>query len=275
MKKNISIAGIALLFCLAFALTASTQQGKQKAKENQQQGNNGKGNQEKDKQSNKQKPEKNSANNDKSQKNNGIDKKNDHDKNNDKGNAGGKNKNKNSDKDYLENGKGKGNDKKGKDYYKSVYGYNWDNDNFYDRKKVRKQDKVTICHKFSGNGDDGVSINVSENAVNAHLNHGDVIGECPTFNNRRFSDVFYSNRDDYYNTLQNTQEQVYYSQSILDYALARLTGSRAELVTMRNNNRPVADIQRREQNVVQLEQNVSLLQTLIGVAVNVVANKLQ
>jgi hypothetical protein len=43
---------------------------------------------------------------------------------------------------------------------------------------------------------------------------------------------------------------------------------------MQNTNVPVVEIQRKQATVVQLEQNVSLLQTLIGVAAELVVNKL-
>jgi hypothetical protein len=65
-----------------------------------------------------------------------------------------------------------------------------------------------------------------------------------------------------------------YSRSILDYALERLAASRLQLTTLQNNNMPAADIQRKQATVVELEQNVSLLETLIGVTANIVANKL-
>jgi hypothetical protein len=44
---------------------------------------------------------------------------------------------------------------------------------------------------------------------------------------------------------------------------------------MQNNNYPAADIQRREATVVDLEQNVSVLETVLGVAATLIANKLQ
>ncbi|MGI8600392.1 MAG: hypothetical protein ACR2KB_14155, partial [Chitinophagaceae bacterium] len=94
-------------------------------------------------------------------------------------------------------------------------------------------------------------------------------------NNSRYSDVFLRNRTDYYNTLQNHYEQVTYSQSILDYAIARLTNSRQQLVVMQNNNLPAAEIQKKQATVVELEENVTLLESLIGVAANLVVNKLQ
>ncbi len=114
---------------------------------------------------------------------------------------------------------------------------------------------------------------VSENAVKAHLNHGDVIGQCPKFA-RTYSDVFYNNRQDYYNSLQRTQEQTYYSQSILEYALTRLAYGRSEVSALQASNAPVAVIQDRQNAVNDLQQNASLLETLLGVAVTVVANSL-
>ena len=38
--------------------------------------------------------------------------------------------------------------------------------------------KVTICHIPPGNPDNAHTISVSENAVPAHLAHGDTLGEC-------------------------------------------------------------------------------------------------
>ena len=39
-------------------------------------------------------------------------------------------------------------------------------------------DKVTICHIPPGNPDNAHTIRVSENAVDAHLDHGDTLGKC-------------------------------------------------------------------------------------------------
>lgn len=287
MKKLIPIVTLSAIFLIVCLFTASSQQGKGNGKEKDQKGNTnanvgsakagndkgqpdkvdqGKGNsdQRQKGQENKNDKRENANNgNGKADDNKGNGKAND---NNDKGN--------NKKDEMSDNGNGgkMNNGKKDKDYYNSVFGYNWNNENFKERKKIKNQDKVSLCHKFSSN--DGVNINVSENAVKAHLNHGDVIGDCPVFNDRRFGNIFYDKRRDYYNNLQNTQEQVVYSQSILDYALSRLTNSRTQLQVMQNNQLPVADIQRKQESVVQLEQNVSLLETLIGVAVTVVADQL-
>ncbi len=161
--------------------------------------------------------------------------------------------------------------------YASEYGmlgYNWSRENFKDRKSFRKQDKVTICHKFVNGSESPVSIRVSANAAKAHLNHGDVMGDCPALNDSRYSDRYWRNRSDYYNNVQYNQEQVLYSSSILDYALQRLAGSRSQLAIMQSNNTPLADIQRKQQVVNGLEENVSVLEQLIGLATNVVVNKL-
>jgi len=42
-----------------------------------------------------------------------------------------------------------------------------------------KKDKITICHIPPGNPDNAHTISVSGNAKNAHLAHGDTMGECP------------------------------------------------------------------------------------------------
>ncbi|HEX6333772.1 MAG TPA: hypothetical protein VFZ78_06070 [Flavisolibacter sp.] len=165
-----------------------------------------------------------------------------------------------------------GSDKAGKGKGRNAeYGYAWDRETFKDRKKIRNQEKVTICHKVNRDGDPGVTIRVSSNALKAHTDHGDVTGECPEVANSRFSDRFLRTRTDYYNVLQNGQEQVLYSQSILDYALLRLADARLQL---QSPTLAPADLQRRQLVVVELEQNVSLLQTLVGAVANLVVNKL-
>ncbi len=153
-------------------------------------------------------------------------------------------------------------------------GYSWNKENFKERKKLKKQEKVTLCHKFNSNNEPAVAINVSSNAVKAHMNHGDVVGNCPAITDSRYSDNYLRRKAAYYNDLQNTQEQVTYSRSILDYAVQRLTNSRVQLATLRSNNVPAAEIQRKEAAIGELERNVSLLEIVLGVAANLVVQKL-
>ncbi len=269
MKKKITLAGFGFMFAAAaLLLAATTQQGKEK-------NNNG--------QSQKAAKGKNNPHPNKAFKNDAA-KQNNQGNRDQKNDNAGKNKNTNnngqdnkSDKDVRGNAqnleKGNRQNNNGNANMKGVY--LWDRETFKDRRKYKNQEKVSICHKFNGNNEPAVTINVSQNAMQAHLNHGDVMGGCPAVTDRRWSDVFLRNRNDYYNNVQNHYEQVSYSRSILDYAIARLTNSRQQLVTMQNTGVPVAQIETKQASVVQLEQNVSLLETLIGVATTIVVDKLQ
>lgn len=183
--------------------------------------------------------------------------------------------------DKVNQGKKDGKDNNGYNDDKSVGnndkndGFKWDRSNFKNREKIKNKEKVTLCHKFNSNDEPAVTIKVSSHALKAHLNHGDIQGGCPAVANKSFSDNFLRKRTDYFNTVQTNHEQVSYSRSVLDYAVARLTSSRQQLATMQRNNMPVADIERKQAKVVELEQNVSLLETLISAAANLVVNKLQ
>jgi hypothetical protein len=39
--------------------------------------------------------------------------------------------------------------------------------------------KVTICHQTGSGTNPGVTITVSQNALPAHMRHGDTLGPCP------------------------------------------------------------------------------------------------
>lgn len=173
-----------------------------------------------------------------------------------------------------EKNKGRDDNRPGYGKDEAGYGYDWNRETFRDRDKIRKQDKVTICHKFNNSDEPAVTIRVSANALQAHLNHGDVRGDCPQVSDSRYSDRYWREREDYYNTLQQNREQVVYSRSILGYALARLADARLQLNQYRNSGMPAADIERKQVVVLELERNVSLLDALIATAATVAANKL-
>ncbi len=253
MKKSITLLGFSVLIVTAMAITpANAQQDKNNNKKEQAQ-----------KQQKKQdKPDKADKVNQGKKDEQDDQGKSDH-KNN-QGKKDGKDNNGNNDDKSVGN-----NDKND--------GFKWDRSNFKNREKIKnkEKEKVTLCHKFNSNDEPAVTIKVSSHALKAHLNHGDIQGDCPTVANKSFSDNFLRKRTDYFNTVQTNHEQVSYSRSVLDYAVARLTSSRQQLATMQRNNMPVADIERKQAKVVELEQNVSLLETLISAAANLVVNKLQ
>ena len=258
MKTNIKILSISVLFTMGITLSAFNQDDKNKGNKQEQKqdkpkgqgkGNNGNKNNDKN---DELKADRNNKNENKGNGNNGE--------------KPGK----------LGNGKDKERGNNGNKIEKvaNSYGYLWTNENFKERRNLRKDEKVTVCHKFNGN-DEVVTISISQKALNAHINHGDVRGECPAVKDNKFSDIFLKRRSDYYNNLYETEEQVSYSRSILDYALERLAGSRLQLSSMYNNNMDLDEIERKKVTVMELEQNVSLLQTLLGVASNLIVNKLQ
>lgn len=189
------------------------------------------------------------------------------------GNKGRGNNNRNGNDVLVVNDKpGNGNGRKARINLPGNNWYSWTDQNYRNRSQFRNKGKVTICHKF--NSGEPVTITVSENALKAHLGHGDVAGSCPAVNNSIFSDIFRKRRADYYNDLYYSQDQYNYSSSILDYALMRLTNSRMQLDQMRLNNAPQADIERREAAVMGLEQNVSLLETALGIAGELLVSRL-
>ncbi len=191
----------------------------------------------------------------------------------------GKGKEKDKDKDKDNQGKNDEKEDNGKNDANTKKGnqgkiYDWNRENFKDRQKVMNQEKVTLCHKFNS-GNQPVTIRVSSNAIQAHMSHGDIMGACPAGSDKRYSDDYLLRRNDYYTYLQESQEQVYYSQSILDYAWARLNDARLQLTVYQNSNMPRAEIDRRQVIIVELEQNVGVLETLINAAANLLINKLQ
>jgi hypothetical protein len=260
MKKQLILLGFSIF---AFAVTTASAQGKSGKKEDKQVHQNKSEDKSVKKDhpgnSNQDKIKGNSGNNNGNQGHNGNQSNNGNNGNKaNKGNQGEK------------SNQGKNDEARGR----NEEGYKWDRETFKDRKKIRNQEKVTICHKPDAKDEPGVTIKVSANAVKAHMNHGDLMGVCPAVKDNRYSNDFLEKRTGYYTTLEDTREQVVYSRSVLDYALERLAASRIQLAAMQANKVPLVEIQRKQVVVTELEQNVSLLETLIGTAANLLVNKL-
>jgi hypothetical protein len=135
---------------------------------------------------------------------------------------------------------------------------NWKITDFANRKHPKDQKKVTICH-HTGNDSYPVTINVSENAVQAHLNHGDQLGGCAITYTDRWPKNYIVARETVYNNYETTWENMSYSEALLNYALQRLLGVKTNLDKSRSTLTP-AEIQRREALILDLQNNVNSLQ---------------
>lgn len=134
--------------------------------------------------------------------------------------------------------------------------------------------RVTVCHQVSSGNGPAVTLSISANALKAHLAHGDAVGNCPETAQKRYNSQWLKKRNDYYNQLERSREQVAYSRSVLNYAEARLAQAKAELALMRQQRRREEDIRQKEAVVVRLDQNTSLLQSLVGVTANLLVSAL-
>jgi hypothetical protein len=264
MKKQFRLAGIFLLIIAAVVFIAFKPPQNDKEKKNQpnnQGRNNDKGNQgKKDDNANKGKPS-----TDPGQGNNKGNQGNDKVNNDNKGN----NEN-NGNNDNRGNNDNKGNSNR--NY--TDYDYRWTRETFKDRRKMKNSEKVTVCHKFSRGDHQAVTIRVSSNALKAHMGHGDIMGGCPAYADKRYSNKYWDVRNEYYDTYYQHEDQVYYSRSVYDYALQRLAESRLQLNTYQINNMPPAQIEQRRLVVVELEQNVSLLDRLLTAAASYAVDRL-
>ncbi|HET8828836.1 MAG TPA: hypothetical protein VFM79_05820 [Pelobium sp.] len=144
-------------------------------------------------------------------------------------------------------------------YYQGV---NWWNGDRYDEvKKPKGNKKVSLCHKPNGS-DYPVTINVSENALQAHLRHGDYQGECKDWDRSSYSDTYWNTRTDYYNQYVQTTETLSVGEQLLALAIEKLTGARTQLTTLRPTLSPT-EINRREVAIINLQNDTySMQQTL-------------
>ncbi len=151
-------------------------------------------------------------------------------------------------------------DYKRKNWVNSTYypGIVWMNGNNYrDAKGPKRYKKVTICHQTKSNYP--VTINVSENAVQAHLNHGDYLGACRDYDRSLHSNSYWTTRTDYYNQYTTTTETLSFGEQLLNLAIGKLTGSRTQLTTLRPSLSP-QEINRREIAIINLQNDTYALQ---------------
>ena len=212
-------------------------------------------------------------------KNQGQDNKEDNDKRNNKGD---KDKQSNSNYDDIKGNSGKNKGKSEGDHFEIDHGkgnsklmngkrdidIDWGINNWAERKHPKNQKKVSICHNPSGNDSgNSVTINVSENAVQAHLNHGDIIGNCSNNYSDRWSREYIQSRETVYNTYEQTYETMSYSESLLKYAMEKLLGVKTNLNTSRVNL-SAQEVQRREGLILDLQNNVTDLENQLDLTRN-------
>ena len=141
----------------------------------------------------------------------------------------------------------------------------WNLDRFADRKNPKNQKKVSVCHNPSDEGSNGVNISISENALQAHLNHGDQIGDCKIDYSDRWSSNYVRSRENVYNTYEQAWETMSYSEALLQLAAQKLLGYRTNLDRERSTL-SASEIQRREALVLDLQNNVNSLDNQLGVS---------
>jgi hypothetical protein len=146
-------------------------------------------------------------------------------------------------------------------YYNDVIWFNGDR-GYYTSKGPKGNKKVSICHKPNGN-DFPVAINVSENAVKAHLNHGDYIGECRDFDRSRYSDNYWNTRNNYYNQYSQTTETLSFGEQLLAVAIDRLTNARNTMVPLRSTLQE-DELRRKDAAIINLQNDVYNLQNSLA-----------
>ncbi len=145
----------------------------------------------------------------------------------------------------------------------------WDGARYSEAKGPKGNKKVALCHKPNGS-DYPVTINVSINALQAHLNHGDYEGECKDWDRSRYSDTYWNTRTDYYNQYVQTTETLSFGEQLLALAIGKLTGAKTQLNTLRPTLAP-AEINRREVAIINLQNDTYAMQQTLDRGNNSVA----
>ena len=285
MNNNVlKISILPLVFLLAISFTGlPPQKEKGKNEDNSQ----GKGNQGERRNGNDKSDNQSRGNNNNDQGRSNDDRKDDNNRGSDNYDQGNKNKgqeknknNNNGNSDDRMNGsndnrgsdKNKGKDKdkgNGKSRRENVKwdrddNINWGFENYASRKRPKDNKKVNICHN-TGDSEFPVMINVSENAVKAHMNHGDQMGNCATNYSDRWPANYIRTRENVYNNYENTWETMSYSESLLRFAADRLLGIKSTFQTQRSTLSS-QDIQRKEALILDLQNNVNSLENQLAVS---------
>jgi hypothetical protein len=181
------------------------------------------------------------------------------------GNSDNRNSNDYTGSDKNDKGKDKGNGKSRRESIKwdRDDNINWGFDNNSSRKGPKDQKKVSICHN-TGNNNYPVTINVSENALKAHMNHGDQVGNCTTNYSDRWPANYIRTRENVYNNYENTWETMSYSESLLRFAADKLLGIKSTFQAQRPSLTS-QDIQRKEALILELQNNVNSLENQLAV----------
>jgi hypothetical protein len=143
---------------------------------------------------------------------------------------------------------------------KVYLGVNWfgSDTEIYNTKKPKNNKKVTLCHKPDGSNYP-TSITVSENALKAHLKHGDFEGNCNDFDRSVYTPNYWDLRSGYYNQYYQTTETLSFGEQLLATALDVLTNRQTQLANTRATLTPV-QIQKREVALIDLQNNVYVLE---------------
>ncbi len=134
----------------------------------------------------------------------------------------------------------------------------WGFENYANRKHPKDHKKVTICHN-TGDNNYPVTISVSENAMKAHLNHGDQVGNCGNNYGDRWPANYIRTRENVYNAYENTWETMSYSEALIRYAAERLLGIKSNFQNQRSSLSS-EEIQRKEVLIMELQNNINSLE---------------
>ncbi len=147
-------------------------------------------------------------------------------------------------------------------YYPGIVWFNVNGRDYRDIKPPKENKKVTMCHKPKSS-DFPVMITVSENAVKAHLKHGDYLGECKDFNRSKYSDNYWDARKDYYNQYTTTTETLSFGEQLLALALSKLTNAKVQMVPLRITLQE-EELKRKEAALIKLQNDVYNLQSSLN-----------